>query len=130
VKKLVSGYNGHVEYFIADPDVKRLLPVDTRIIGLLGEPYPDGKRLRVTLDLTPFQQNPYLELTLTDSAGEVVAATSIVEPVSWRLDLNLHIRKSGTTSDGIYKLTVILSYPDLGEIDRHDLNIEIPSPME
>ena len=128
VRKRVFGYNGRMESFLTDTDIERLPPADTRLLDLLAEPYPDGKRLRVTLKLTPFQQKPYLELTLTDSAGEVVATTSVVESVTWMLGLTLHLLKPGATTDGVYKLTVILSFPNLGEIDRRDLTIEIPSP--
>jgi len=128
VRKQVSGYNGSMEFFLTDPDIERLAPADTRLLDLRAEPYPDGKHLRITLELTPFQQKPYLELTLTDSAGEVVAATTIVEPVAWRLDLTLHIRKLVATTGAVYKLTVILFFPNLGEIDHRDLTIEIPSP--
>lgn len=128
MRKRVFGYNGRMEFFLTDPDIERLPPADTRLLDLRAEPYPDGKRLRVTLDLTPFQQKPYLELTLTDSAGEVVVETSIVEPVTWGLELTLHLLKPGTTPGDIYKLTVFLSFPDLGEIDRRDLTVEIPSP--
>ncbi len=121
-----------MEFFFTDPEVARLPPADTRLLDLRAEPYPDGKRLRVALDLTPFQQKPYLELTLTDLAGEVVAATSIVEPVTCRLELTLHIRKpaASAATSGEYKLAVILSFPELGEIDRRDLIVEIPSPSE
>ncbi len=119
-----------MEFFLTDPEVARLPPADTRLLDLRAEPYPDGKRLRVALDLTPFQQKPYLELTLTDPAGEVVAATSIVEPVTCRLELTLHIRRVGAAAGGAYKLAVILSFPELGEVDRRDLTVEIPSPTE
>jgi hypothetical protein len=118
-----------MEFFITDMDAERQPSADIRLLNLSAEPYPDGKRLRVAFNLTPFQQKPYLELILTDSTGEIAAATSIVEPVSWRLELTLHIRKPGVTIGGIYNLTVILSFPDLGEIDRCELNVEIPSPM-
>ena len=126
MRKRVSGYNGCMEFFLTDPDIKHLPPANTRLLDLRAEPYADGKRLRVAFDLTPFQQKPYLELTLTDSAGEVAAA-SIVEPVACRLELTLHISKTGATIGGVYKLAVFLSFPDLGEIDRRDLTIEIPS---
>ncbi len=136
MRKRVSGYNDRMEFFLTDPDVERLPPADTRLLDLCAEPYPDGKRLRVALELTPFQQKPYLELTLTDSAGEVVASTIVVEPVAWRLDLTLHTRKPapslaegpGGTASEVYQLAGILSFPDLGEIDRRDLTIEIPFP--
>ncbi len=128
MRKQVSGYNGRMEFFLTNPDVERLAPVDTRLLDLRAQPYPDGKRLQITLELTPFQQKPYLELTLTDSSGEVVATTTVVEPVSWWLDLTLHIRKHVATTGGVYKLAVMLSFPDLGEIDHRDLTVEIPSP--
>jgi len=130
VRKQVSGYNYPMEFFITDPDVERLPPADTRLLDLRAEPYSDGKRLWVALELTPFQQKPYLVLTLTDSAGEVVATTSIIEPVASRLEITLHIRKPGVTASGVYQLAVILSFPDLGEIDRRDLTVEIPSSTE
>lgn len=125
--KRVSGYNDGMEFFQTDPNVDRMLPVDTRLLNLRAELYSDGKRLKVGLDLTPFQQKPYLDLALTDSSGDLVATTSIVEPVNWNLELNLHIRKHSTSCNGVYTLTVVISYPDLGEVDRRDFTIEIPS---
>ena len=130
VRKLVSGYNGGMGFFQIDPNVERMPPSSTRLIDRRAEPSPDGKRLKVGLDLTPFQEKPYLDLELTGPSGESLATTSIVEPVNWNLELNLHIRKSVRDTQGKYKLTAIISYPDLGEIDRRAINLEIPSPGE
>jgi hypothetical protein len=127
VRKQVSGYNGGMGFFQIDPDVERMLPGDTRLLNLHAEPYSEGKRLKVGLDLTPFQQKPFIDLSLVDSSGELIASASIVEPVNWNLELNLHIRKPSTSHNGAYKLTVVVSYPDLGEVDRRGLTIEIPS---
>jgi len=128
VRKRVSGYNVRMEFFLTYTDIERLQPAETRLVDLLADPYPDGNRLRIALSLTPFLQKPYLELTLTNSAGEVVASTSIVEPVDWGLEFTLHILKPGATAGGVYMLTAILSFPDLGEIDRRELSVEITSP--
>jgi hypothetical protein len=114
-----------MEFFINDPNIIRYPPAETHLIDLRANPEPDGKRLRVTLDLTPFQQRPIIELALTDSDETEVASASIIEPVGWKLELNLHIRKTGPTN-GKYTLSAILSYPELGEIDRRILIIEIP----
>jgi len=114
-----------MEFFINDPNVLRVSPAETRLLDVRATPDPDGKRLRVALDLTPFQKRPYIELTLTDAHGEEVASTSIVEPAGWKLELTLHIRKTGSTA-GSYDLAARLSYPDLGEVDRCSINIEIP----
>jgi hypothetical protein len=104
-----------------------VLPADTRLLNLRAEPFANGKRVKVSLDITPFQQKPHLDVSLIDPAGKVLATTSIVEPVSWNLELNLHIRNSSTSTNGGCRLSVILSYPELGEVDRRDLNFEISS---
>ncbi|HEX7621326.1 MAG TPA: hypothetical protein VF359_09020 [Anaerolineales bacterium] len=119
-----------MEFFLTDPNIERTLPADTRLINLRAEPYSEGRRLKVNLDLTPFQQKPYLDLALTDFSGELIAATSIVEPITCGIELNLHIRKFGEAQGGPYKLTALISYPDLGEVDRRDLYIKFPSPIE
>ncbi len=123
----VSGYNDGMGFFQVDPNIERMPPADTRLLKLRAEPYDDGKKMKVGLDLTPFQQKPYIDITLSDLSGGLIASTSIVEPVNWNLELNLHIRNSPPFSNGVYKLTVVVSYPDLGEVDHRDLNIEIPS---
>jgi hypothetical protein len=117
-----------MEFFLTNPDVQRLPPPETRVLNMRAEPYPDGKRVRVVIELTPFQENPYLNITLSNPVGEIVAEASIVEPATWILELNLHIRKPCAIAGGSYKLSIILSYPSLGEIDHRDLLIEIPSP--
>ena len=118
-----------MEFFLYDQNVKRLPPADTRFLEMDAEVSPDGKRVRVTIVMTPSQQRPYLELTLIDSAGNIAATTSVIEPVDWKLELNLHVRVpiQGTSPSAPYKLIAILSFPDLGEIDHRDLSIDIPN---
>ena len=116
-----------MEFFISDPNVERLPPAKTRLLDLRATPDPDGKRLRVALELTPFQQRPYIELSLNDAEEKEAASASIVEPVGWKLELTLHIRKTGPTA-GTYQLSAILSYPEEGEVDRRSLTVEIPPP--
>jgi hypothetical protein len=118
-----------MEFFLNDPNIERHPPAETRLLDLRAEPDKDGKRLRVALDLTPFQQKPYIELSLTDSNGNEAASASIVEPVGWKLELTLHIRKTGTTA-GKYTLAASLSYTELGEVDRRTLIIEVPVPAK
>jgi hypothetical protein len=115
-------------FLLLDGPLERQPPAATHLLDLRTEPYPDGKRLRVELGLTPFQQKPFLVLTLTDSTGEIVAATSIIEPAAWWLELPLHILKPRTTPGEVNNHTNYLSFPDQGEIDRRDLTVEIPFP--
>jgi hypothetical protein len=117
-----------MEFFFTDPNVERLDPARTRLLDLKAEPYSDGKRLRVSLELTPFKQRPNIELTLTDGSGQPAAAASIVEPTGWKLEVTLHIR--GAEAAGAYRLSAGLDYADLGEVDRREITIEIPTPAE
>ena len=118
-----------MEFFINDPSIPRYPPAEVHLLDLRADSDPDRKRLRVTLELTPFKQRPIIELDLTDSAGTEVASASIIEPVGWKLELTLHIRKTGPTN-GKYTLSASLSYPELGEIDRRILVIEVPIPAK
>jgi hypothetical protein len=115
-----------MEFFIADPNVERLPPDKTRFLNLQAEPYPDGTRLRVSLELTPFQQRPTIELMLTSPDGSQAAAASIIEPMAWKLELTLHIRDHQTNVLN-YTLTASLHYPELGELDRREIPIDLSS---
>jgi hypothetical protein len=114
-----------MEFLFDDPDILRYPPAETRLLDLKAQPDPDGKRLRVILELLPFQQKPDIELSLTDSTGKEIASASIIEPMSWKLELTLHSRKT-TFTVGKYTLAAGLFYPELGEVDRRILIIEIP----
>ena len=119
-----------MEFFINDPNIVRYPPAEIHLLDLRTNSDPDGKRLQVALDLTPFQQRPIIELDLKDFTGnEVASASSIIEPVDWKLEPTLHIRKTDSTK-GKYTLSASLSYPELGEIDRRTLIIEVPIPAK
>ena len=128
-RRLVSDYNYRMEFFSADPDIERMPPATTRILDLHASPEKGGRRLRVTLDLTPFQQRPYLELTLADLVGNEVSSASIIEPVVCRLELVMHIRKPDATA-GTYNLSASLFYPELGEMDQRKISVAIPNIPE
>ncbi len=46
-----------------------LPPAEVRFTELRIEPWPDGRRLRVHVSLTPFQNKPDLEAMILDEAG-------------------------------------------------------------
>ncbi len=127
-----------MEFFFADPNVERTPPKETRLIDLRAEPDPDGKRIRVAIECTPFQKRPYLEVVLTDPSDQVIASASIIEPMAWKLEITLHIRKPIGASvepnevekaekkppqSGPYTLTTSLSYPEIGQIDQRQITV-------
>jgi hypothetical protein len=90
-----------------------LPPGEVRIRTLAVEPYPDGKRLRLSLELTPFQKPPSGEVFVTDMFGNQVAAASIIEAIEATMQLTLHLRTPDP--QGEYTARLIIFYSD--EID-------------
>lgn len=132
-----------MEFFLLDPQVARLPSEETRILDLRAEPYPDGKRVRVNLELTPFLHRPEIELTLTDPTGQTCTSASVIETAGQKLELTLRIRTlsgaKGHTSQGVrntshsargtFTLAAHLTYPNLGEIYHREATIELPPPQ-
>jgi hypothetical protein len=98
-----------MDFFLPEDHLQRATPEETRITSLTGEPYPDGYRLRVKIEMTPFQKRPHLEVVLNDADNEEVASSSIVEPISWKIEFTMHIR--GELKNP-YTLEAKLFYPD------------------
>ncbi len=96
-------------FFLPQDNLQRVAPEETRITLLKAEPYPDGRRVRVNLEITPFRERPYIEILLSDAHGDEVASTTIVEPMTWKLELTLHLRGA---RPGPFTLEAKLFYPD------------------
>jgi hypothetical protein len=120
-----------MDAFFLDPDVERLPPESTRITDLRLVPLADNRRVHVWLELTPFQKRPEIELTLAAPDAQTCATASIIEPMGWKLELTLHIaRVTPHPAPGTYTLTAVLTYPDLGEMDRRAATLVIPPGTE
>jgi len=100
-----------------------LPPEEVRITALAADPYPEGQRLRVAIEMTPFQKRPWLELVLFDSKGEEVTTANIIEPLNYKIELTLHIRKNDPV--GFYSLRARLFYPEQADNDQKEIKFEI-----
>jgi len=102
----------NMEFFFPDDNLKRTAPEETEILSLNAEPYEDGRRVRVNIEMSPFEKRPFLDVTLTDSLGQIVSTASFVEPMAWKLEFTLHLRTQ--PADGDLTLETRLFYPDDG----------------
>ena len=98
-----------MDFFLPEDHLTRSLPEHTRITELSVESYADGRRLRIYLEVTPFQKRPHIEVTLVNSLDEEIASTSIVEPLSWKLEFTMHLRGE---IQNPYTLKARLYYPE------------------
>jgi hypothetical protein len=114
-----------VDAFFPEDHLQRMTPEETRITSLTAEPYPDGYRLRVNLEITPFQKRPHLEVLLRDASDNEIASTSIIEPMSWKIEFTMHVRGD---LNNPYTLEARLFYPEGPAAELQSFSFEIKPP--
>lgn len=81
-----------MNFFLSKDGLTRTVPEETEIISFSAKSYPDGRRVLVNMEVTPFQKRPNLNVTLYNAKGEEVASTSILESLTWKLEFTMHVR--------------------------------------
>lgn len=105
-----------MDIFFQDPTAIPLPPNEVRIKELLAEPWPDNRRVRITLEVTPFQKRPNGQVTITNPLGDEVASVSIIESITPRMEITMHLR--GETPAGEYRVSAAIFYVnELGDQD-------------
>ncbi len=114
---------------LVDPNHIPLPPEEVRLREVRIQPYPDGRRLRLDLELTPFQQRPNVEIVVTDRDGREVASTTVVEAVASAMELTLHLRARDASGPYHMRLQVVyLEDEEERVIDEQVLTFEMPAP--
>jgi len=114
-----------LDIFFPDPNDPPLPPEEVRLRDLRAEPSPDGARVKVFLELTPFLKRPCAEVTLNDPDGAEVASTAILEAISRQMEFNLHLPSD--SPGGEYSLQVTLYYQKLPTAEQPDA--PMPEPL-
>jgi hypothetical protein len=115
-----------MEFFFPEDNLQRMTPEETRITSLTAEPYPDGYRLRVNIEITPFQKRPHIEVALSDAEGKEVTSSSIIEPMSWKIEFTMHIRGELRNP---YTLEAKLFYPDGPAAEPQKFSFDVEPPQ-
>ena len=88
-------------------------PDKVTIRELRAEPWADGRRVSIYLEVDPFQKPPNADLVIEDQRGQVMATTSIIHSMQRKMELTMHLR---TALPGErYKLVVALFYAVINE---------------
>lgn len=102
-------------------------PDEIRIRALHVEPWPDGRRVAVDVELTPFQQRPNLHVSVHDATGREVAAVGAMEIWQKQIGFTIHLRQADTA--GQYTVSARIAYADpdlgLGVVDQAETAFEI-----
>ncbi len=102
-----------------------LPPEAMRFLELRAEPVLDEGplRTRVYVEVTAFQQRPYMEVTLRGQDGTEIATVSVIEPMQRKNVFTLHIR--GAQKSGKFHLAARMYYPEGPEPDSREIEFEI-----
>jgi hypothetical protein len=116
-----------MDIFFSEPDETPLPPDEVRIRELRAEPYSDGRRVNVYLEVDPFQSNqrPNADFLVTDAQGEEVASTSVIGSISRKMELTLHLRNK-EKQGGRLSLHATLFYASINEDPDSDRQVELP----
>jgi hypothetical protein len=93
-----------------------------KVEKLEPKPYPDGWRVRVIVDVTPFQERPSLEIRVRSAEGRIVSELSVIETMIRHMEFTVHIRGVESPA-GNYIAEAALYYGDDPSIVQHQLDI-------
>lgn len=112
---------------ITDPELAPRPRGEVRIREMQVTPYPDGKRLRVQIVLTPFMPSdrPSLEIAVRRPDGLPVASVSVIESMHHHLNLTVHLREQHLPP-GEYTVQADLYYEP--EQVQHSVSCSIALP--
>jgi hypothetical protein len=99
-----------MEFFFPEDGLQRTPPEETKILSLKASPYEDAQRVRINLEMSPFEKRPHLEITMIDNQGQEISRASFVEAMAWKMEFTLHLRS--TPNPGPLTVEAQLFYPD------------------
>ncbi len=99
--------------FFEDPDSAPRMREDVRIERIRLEVSPEGRRVAVDLEMTPFIERPTVELYLANERGEKAGLLTIIETLDRKISVVMHLRDQEPTET--YTLTARVYYATVTE---------------
>lgn len=121
-----------MDIFFQDPEDIPLPPDEVRIREFQAEPWPDGRRVRVYLEVTAFQKRPSGEISIVDDDGEEVANIAIIETIDPRMEFTIHLRSPKRGGEYTAATTVFYTEiePQEGKQEPGDPSAKKPPPPQ
>lgn len=108
-----------------DPAESPLPPDKVSFRQLEAKALQDGRRVRLSMEIAPFQERPTIEIKVSNPEGALVATSSVVEIVEPRMTLTLHLR--GSLVAGLYTVYATLGYPERMPVDEAETDFTLPT---
>ena len=108
--------------FFDNPNDTPVPPDEVTIRSLKAAPYEDHRRVAVEFELTPFEEKPNIEISVTNAEGRTVATFSVLEAIENRMSFTMHLREPNPIGD--YTLTMLVYYIDLSALEDEETPIK------
>ena len=96
---------------------------DVRILRGRIEVAPEGRRVAVDLELTPFIERPTIELRLTNDRGEPAGLSNVIETLDRTLRMVMHMRDKTPAEN--YRLQARVYYAHIDEDMKREMVDEL-----
>ena len=116
-----------MDFFLQDPDEVKLPPEEVRLRVIRVTLQPGSNKVKVHLELTPFQKRPNVEVIITTSSGKEAAHTSILEVMLPKMELTMHLREPVPGHQ--YNVDASVYYQSLPEPIQTSTELPLPEPM-
>src|SRR5260221_7713690 len=105
---------------------------DVRFTTVAVKPYPDGRRVKLSFALTPFEERPSVDMDVTNIEGREVASLSLIEAMDTSFDFTVHLRGPEPRREHVLHLSLFYLESDEPEaarqvVDEHRLTF-FPAP--
>jgi len=111
-----------LDIFLTDPSEIPLPPKEVRIRVLRASIRPDRLQVHVYLEVDPFEQRPNADLDILDTTERIISSASIIESITRKIEVNLHLRQS--VPPGSYTLRATLYYAKLPEAGEEKTDLQ------
>ena len=85
---------------------------DVRILRARTEMAPEGRRVAIDIELTPFIERPTIEIRLVNERGEPAGLTNIIESLDRILRLVMHLRDKSPAERYQAQITIYYAHID------------------
>ena len=81
-----------MDLFLQDPNDIPLPSDEVRIRELQVDLLPDNRRIRISLQITPFQTRPNIEIVITNENEEESGSLTIIESIDPKMEFTVHLK--------------------------------------
>ena len=113
-----------------DPADIPLPPDEIRIRELRVEPLSDRRRVRLFIEITPFQHKPNCEIKIFSESGDEAASLSIIEAIDYKMQFTVHLKDASPTLNYTIEMEIYYFEADRSETVSQNEIHQLPEKIQ